>query len=109
MKKGNDIRYTSQEKSQVTMDTLRKAFARCCKILGLDQKTCLALTLLLYSKESMMTMLWYLDWAEQEGIKPSTTMVVKAAQLIREEYDRKIRPNIDKPKNSTSNEQRVRK
>ena len=79
---------TSSETQQPSIDTLRKAFARCCKILGLDQKTCLALTLLLFSRECMMTMLWYLDWAEQEGIKPSKTMVVKAAELIREEYNR---------------------
>lgn len=86
---------TSQETTQVTIETLRRAFARCCKILELDQKTCVALTLLLFPRECMMTMLWYLDWAEQEGIKPSRTMVVKVAQLIREEYDRKFRPIIE--------------
>ncbi len=84
----NNLSIHSSEKLLETMTTLRHAFARCCKILGLDQKTCLALTLLLNSKECMMTMLWYLDWAEQEGIKPTRTMVVKAAQMIREEYDK---------------------
>ena len=73
---------TSQETTQVTMDTLRRAFARYCKILEIDQITCLALTLLLNSKESMITMLRYLDWAEKEGIKPSKTMVEKVAQQI---------------------------
>ena len=73
------------------MEILRHAFARCCKILGLDQDTCLALTLLLNAKECMMTMLWYLERTEEEGIKPDTTMVVKAAQLIRDEYDKQKR------------------
>lgn len=74
-----------------TMSTLRRAFARCCKIWGLDQKTCLALTLLLNSRECMMTILWYFEWAEEEGIKLNTTTVVRAAELIRDEYDKQKR------------------
>ena len=74
-----------------TMSILRHAFAGWCKIWGLDQRTCLALTLLLNSRECLMTILWYFEWAEEEGLKLNTTTVVKAAVLIREEYDKQKR------------------
>ena len=70
------------------MAMLRSAFARCCKVLGLDQKTCLELTLLLNSKAELAVMLMMLLEAEEKGEKWGTTEVCLAAERIREEAEK---------------------
>lgn len=70
------------EITPVTMDTLRHAFARCCRILGLDQDSCLALILLLNSKRQLLLMLAWMLQEEEAGRKPDTTEVVLMANRI---------------------------
>ena len=70
------------ETSGVTMDTLRHGFARCCKILGLDQDSCLALTLLLDSKWQLGLMLAWMLQEENKQHHPNTTEVVLMAEKI---------------------------
>ena len=72
---GNNKRKVKDPR-QLDIQTLISAFAMYCKIWGLDQRTCLALTLLLNSRECLMTILWYFEWAEEEGLKLNTTTVV---------------------------------
>lgn len=76
------------ETSLPTMDILRHAYARCCKVLGLDQETSLALTLMLNSREALMTMLWAMREIEDRNlnqeVKDMTTLVVNIAVQIRE-------------------------
>ena len=67
------------------MAMLRSAFARCCKVLGLDQKTCLAFTLMLNSKAELAVMLMLMLEAEERGEKWGTTEVCLAAERIEEE------------------------
>ena len=78
----------SSETSQPTMDTLRHAFARCCKILGLDQETCLNLILLLQSRTELATMVCMMYQAEEEGEKWGTTEVVLAAEKIKDYFQK---------------------
>ena len=65
---------------------LRKAFATGCKGLGLSQKTCLNLTLLLYSEAEIETMVWTLCQAEDRGMRLTRTQVVRMAEYIKEVY-----------------------
>lgn len=74
----------STSQSRITM--LRKAFATGCKGLGLSQKTCLNLTLLLYSEAEIETMVWTLCQAEDRGIKLTRTEVVLIAEQIKEKW-----------------------
>ena len=76
----------SLETSKMNITTLRRIFARCCKILDLNQETCLNLTLLLQSGEEMETMVWALLQAEDEGMKLTRTEVVLIAEAIKEKY-----------------------
>lgn len=75
------------ETSLPPMDTLREGLAKCCKILGLDQQTCLALTLMLSSKRSVMTMLWAMEQIEKEDLQldkdSMTTLIVNIAKEIK--------------------------
>lgn len=64
------------------MDTLRHGFARCCKILGLDQRSCLALTLLLNSRWEVALMLAWILQEEDKGYRPDTTEVVLMAEKV---------------------------
>ena len=73
------------ETLQPTMTMLRSAFARCCKVLGLDQKTCLELTLLLSSKAELAVMLMMMLEAEERGEKWGRTEVCLTAGRIKEE------------------------
>ena len=77
------------------METLRSALARCCKILGFDQQTCLALTLMLDSKEALMTMLWAMKEIEDRGlvkkVRDMTTLIVNIAVQIEEKEAEKQR------------------
>ena len=73
------------------MATLRSAFARCCKVLGLDQKSCVALTLLLNSKEELGAILIAMLHAEERGEKWGTTEVCMAAEKIKEIAERKAK------------------
>ncbi len=74
----------STSQSRITM--LRKAFATGCKGLGLSQKTCLNLTLLLYSEAEIETMVWTLCQAEDRGMRLTRTQVVRMAEYIKEVY-----------------------
>ncbi len=63
------------------MAALRSAFARCCKLLGLDQDTCVALLLLLKSREAYIhlkraipNLFTYIDQPEV----PKTTNALEA-------------------------------
>lgn len=75
-----------QETSQITIETLRELFAIGCKNLELDQKACLALTLMLQSKEELGTMLKWLIKQEDLKNKPSRTEVVLVAEKIKKYY-----------------------
>lgn len=76
----------SSEISQPTLATLRSAFARSCKVLGLRQETCVGLTLLLNSRSELAAMLLTMLEAEDKGGKMGTTEVVLAAEEIHEKY-----------------------
>ncbi len=79
---------TSEKSSgttELSVAMLRSAFARCCKVLGLDQKTCLELTLLLNSRAELAVMLMLMLEAEDRGEKWGTTEVCLAAERIKEE------------------------
>ena len=73
----------SPQTSLPRITLMRQAFAIGCKNLGLDQETCLALTLLLQSEKEIETMVWALAKAEDEGIKLSRTQVVLLAEKIK--------------------------
>ena len=77
---------TTQETSQVTIDTLRHLFAIGCRNLGLPQKSCLALTLMLQSREELGSMVKWLIKQEDKGYKSSLTEVVLIAEKIKEYY-----------------------
>jgi hypothetical protein len=74
------------ETSLPPIATLRKAFAGCCKILGLDKDSCLALTLMLQSEEELGTLIAWMLREEDRGNKPSTTEVVQIAEKIKDYY-----------------------
>lgn len=76
----------SSETLHPTMNTLRHALNRCCHILGLDQDTCLALTLLMQSEEELETMLWAMEKQEEMGLNWGTTEVVLMADKIHQRY-----------------------
>lgn len=76
----------STETSPYSIDLLRSAFYRCCHILGVSQETCLSLTLLMQSKEELMTMLWAMAEQEEKGLNWGTTEVVLMAAKIHEQY-----------------------
>ncbi len=76
----------SQENSQVTIETLRHLFNIGCKNLELPQKSCLALTLLLQSKEELGTMVKWMLKQEQQNYKPTLTEVVLIAEKIKDYY-----------------------
>ena len=77
------------ETSGVTMNTLRSGLARCCKILGLSQNSCLGLTLLLNSRWQLTLMLAWMLQEEEAGRKPDTTEVVLMAEKIRQAWEKK--------------------
>ena len=77
----------SKEKNgEITIDTLRHLFNIGCKNSGVSQNTCLALTLLLQSKEELGTMVRWMIKQEDNGYKPSQTEVVLIAKKIKEYY-----------------------
>jgi len=84
----------SSETSVPTIATLRHAFARCCKILGLPKDTYLNLTLLLQSREELRAILCWMMEEEDKGHHPDTTEVVQMAETIKE-YS--IKMGLDKP------------
>ncbi len=77
---------TSQETSQVTMEDLRHLFNIGCKNLELPQSSCLALTLMLQSKEELGTMVKWLLKQEKLGNRPSLTEVALIAEKIKLYY-----------------------
>lgn len=84
----------SLETSQLTMPTLRKGFNMYCKLLGLRQSTCLALTLMLNSRDLLLAMMLFMAIKDEERVQDTmdpediTTMVVNKAAEMREAWDR---------------------
>ena len=65
---------------QVTIETLRHLFNIGCKNFGLSQDSCLALTLLLQSREELGSMVKWMLKQEDLGNKPTPTEVVLIAE-----------------------------
>ena len=80
---------------QLPMDTLRQGFSMHCRLLGIRKDTCLALILMLYSKELLIAMLYFMAKIEKIGLQEGmdrddiTTIVVETAAEMREAWDRK--------------------
>ncbi len=75
-----------RETSLVTIETLRQLFNIGCKNFGLSQNQCLALTLLLQSKEELGSMVKWKLKQEKLGNKPTTTEVVLIVEKIKDFY-----------------------
>ena len=71
---------------EITIDTRRHLFNIGCKNSGVSQDTCLALTLLLQSKEELGTMVRWMIKQENQGCKSSQTEVVLIAEKIKDYY-----------------------
>ena len=76
----------SSEASPVTIEVLRELFAIGCRNLGLTQRDCLALTLLLQSREELGSMVKWMLKQEERGYKPDLTEVVLIAEKIKDYY-----------------------
>ena len=85
----------SSEIYRLPMATLQKGFSMHCRLLGLRKSTCLALTLMLNSKELLIAMSYFMARIEEIGLQEDmdqddlTTMVVNTAEEMREAWDRK--------------------
>lgn len=80
------ISETKEKNEDIPIDALRHLFNIGCKNADVSQDTCLALTLLLQSKEEMGTMVRWMIKQEDKGYKPSQTEVVMIAEKIKEYY-----------------------
>ena len=78
------------ETSQVTIEDLRSIFAVSCKTWGLDQSTCLALTLLLNSRWALMLMIAWFHQEKEKGSQLTTTEIVLMAEKVRKAQDKRI-------------------
>lgn len=76
----------SQETSQVTIEVLRHLFNIGCRNLGIPQDRCLALTLLLQSREELGSMVKWMLKQEVKGYKPTLTEVILIAEKIKDYY-----------------------
>ena len=76
----------SSETMPVTIDILRELFYIGCKNFGLSQEQCLALTLLLQSREELGTMVRWMHKKEQNNEVPTVTEVVLIAEKIKDYY-----------------------
>lgn len=76
----------SSEPQEVDIDTLRHLFNIGCRNFEVTQKTCLALTLMLQSREELGTMVRWMVKQEQLGNKPTRTEVVLIAEKIKNYY-----------------------
>lgn len=74
------------QSQEITIDLLRHLFAIGCKNFDVPQNSCLAITLLLQSREEMGTMVRWMLMQEDKGYKPSLTEVVLIAEKIKEYY-----------------------
>ena len=74
------------DNTTVTLGILRHLFNIGCRNYGVSQESCLALTLLLQSKEELGTMVRWMLKQENLGNKPSTTEVVLIAENIKNYY-----------------------
>ena len=63
----------TSELSRLPMTTLQKGLALYCKLLDLSKQTCLALTLMLDTKELLLAMLKFMAIIESRGLKPEIT------------------------------------
>jgi len=84
----------TSETSVPTMEVMRSAFTRCCKICGVPEDTCLNLTLLLQSREELRVILCWMMEEEDAGHHPDTTEVVLMAVKIK---DYSIKMGLDTP------------
>ena len=80
------ISETKEQNEDITIDTLRHLFYIGCKNADVSQDTCLALTLMLKSKEELGTMVRWMIKQEDKGYMPSQTEVVLTAERIKEYY-----------------------
>lgn len=76
----------SSEASPVTIEVLRELFAIGCRNLGIPQDQCLALVLLLQSREELGSMVKWMLKQEERGYKPDLTEVVLIAEKIEDYY-----------------------
>lgn len=92
-----DVSESEEGKSNILskdINTLREGFVCYCKLLGLRQDTCLALTLLLSTKESLIAMMQFMAKLYAEGVQKDmdvddiTTIVVNKAEEVRNWEDR---------------------
>ena len=76
----------------LSMNDLRKGLAGYSRLLGIDRKTCLGLTLMLDSREAILAMLKFMALIHQNGLKPGTmeditTIVCNLAAELRDVSD----------------------
>ena len=76
----------SSETIPVTIGILRELFYIGCKNFGLSQEQCLALTLLLQSREELGTMVRWMLKKEKNNEIPTITEVVLIAEKIKDYY-----------------------
>ena len=79
-----------------------------CKLLGLRQDTCLALTLMLNSKDLLLAMLLFMATIDEDHIQETmdpediTTLVVNKAQELKEIWERIQARNSQHPKEKST-------
>jgi len=74
------------EKKTVSIDVLRHLFYIGCRNFGVSQESCLALTLLLQSKEELGTMVRWMVKCEEKKEFPTSTDVILIAEKIKDYY-----------------------
>lgn len=78
---------------ELPLTTLQKGFAMHCRLLGISKDTCVALVLLLNSKDLLIAMMKFMAIVEENGLKDGvdvTTVVVNMAAEMRDVTDKKI-------------------
>lgn len=81
---------SSEDTSDISIETLRDLLLTGCKDLGLKENTSVALTLLLSSKLSLQAMVVWLLEEEDNGRKPTKEEVIEMALKIKE-YEERIK------------------
>ena len=79
----------------LSIDDLRTGLTCYCRLLGLDQDTCVGLVLMMHSKELLLALMKYMAQIEVKGLKKElskdeiTTMIVNTAAQLRDAVDRR--------------------
>ena len=85
----------SSEIYHLSMTTLQEGLVMHCKLLGLRKSTSLALVLMMNSKELLLAIMKLMAKIEQRGLQEVmdqddiTTMIVNAAEEMREAWDKR--------------------